>query len=91
MRHLGNICDYRFARNILTYSKGQFGFRPLKFLGLQDLPEHDRMIFLIRDLDPYSSLARDRSLDTDIRSRKIQFDIICEIDDLAYLDSHLRL
>ena len=91
MRHLGNIRHHRFSSYIFSNRKGKLGFRTLKFLGLNQFPQHYRVIFLIGNLNPHSSLSRDRRLDTDIRSRQVQFDVVRQSNNTADLNSHFRL
>ena len=91
MRHLGNIRHHRLAADVLTYGESQLRFRGLEFLGLYQIAQHNRMIFLIGDFDTHRGLARNRRLDTDIGSRQIQLDIIRQINDAADFHAHFRL
>ena len=91
MGHLGNICHYRLARNILTYGKSNVGIELLEFLTLQQIPECHGHIFFVRDFDTDGCLAGNRCLNTNIRCRQIQLNIIRQTYDLGYFHPLLRL
>ena len=72
-------------------SKSQLGRTVLKSVGLDQIPEHDRTVILIRHFDPYRRFSGNRGLDPDICSRQVQLDVVCKTDDLADLYTLLRL
>src|SRR5699024_809019 len=77
--------------DILADSESQLRFRCLEFLGLDQIAQHNCMVFLIGNFDTHRGLARYRRFDTDIGSRQIQLDIIRQIDDAADFHAHFRL
>ena len=91
MRHLCDVRDNDLARNILSDRKCYVGRELLKLLALQKIAERYRHGLLVRNLDTDCRLSRDRRLDTDVRRRKIQLDVIRKPDDLRHLDTLLRL
>ena len=91
MRHLRDVRDHRFSRDILTCCKGKLRLCILEFRRLDQIPEHDRTVFLIWNLNADSRFSRNRRFDTDIRCRQIQLDIIGKTHNLAYLHTHFRL
>ena len=91
MWHFGNIRNYSLTCNILSYCKRKFGFCLLKFFWLEQISEHNRTVLFIGNLNAHCCFAGDRCFNTDIRSGKIQFDVICKTYNFADLHSHLGL
>ena len=91
MGHLRDICNHRLARDVFSDRKCDRGGAFFKFRRLQKVTEHDRRILLVRDLNAYRRLPRDRRFDPQIRHGKVQLDIIRQADDPADFHALVRL
>ena len=89
VRHLRDVRNYAFARNILADTEDRVALVLLKLRGIDDLPERYHMGNGVRHLDADRALSRDGCLDTDVRRRKGKLDVVCKTHDLAHLDALL--
>ena len=91
MRHFGNIRHHHLPSDVLSHRKGKLRGKVLKLLALYQLPQGYGHIFLIGHLDSHRRFSGDRRLDTNIRCRQVQLNIIGKPYDLADLHSLVRL
>ena len=62
-----------------------------KFRRIHKFTERNHQCLFIWNLDSNCRLSRDWCLDSDVSSCEIQFDIICQIHDFTYFNTHFRL
>ncbi len=91
MGHFGDIRHHDLAADVFTHRKSEVGGELPELFGLHQFPERHCRILLVRYFYADGRFARYRRLDADIRSGQIQLDIVGQTDDLADLDSLLRL
>ena len=91
MRHFGDVCHHNFTADVLSDGKGYLRNTVLKFGRFQQIPEHNRGIFLIGNFYTHGCFSGNRSFNPDIRSCQVQFNVVGQSYDLADFNPHLRL
>ena len=87
MRHLRDVCDHSLSRNVLADRETDLAVRLFEALALQEIPEIDRIVLLVRHFDADCGLAGNRRLNADIRRCETELNIIGECHDTPDLDA----
>ena len=88
--HLADVRHHHLAADVLTHRKGQTGLVVLEIVGLQQFPQINHVVFLVRHLDAHGGFAGDGGLDADVRGCQVQLDVVGQTHDLADLHALLR-
>ena len=91
MRHLRDIGDNDVAGDALSEDCAELALGLAEFLRIHHFTERYALDHLIRHLDTYRRLIRDRRFDTNARCREVEGDIVHKSRDLGYLYARCRL